>query len=180
MTPSHFIKIQIGTCAAMFTCVRDFAFDSVIFLLYYWAVPNAWYFSSSLYCTNKNICPRFISYSVHIIFLLFSKMFCFLYHCEDFLPDLTVYIRNTVGVNCLPFASTRVHPRLLFFFGGVHVALTSFFVCFLLLLFYPVTFWVPCDVRYDFRIQTMFGSSLPPVGCMRARVLFTSFVFVCV
>ena len=25
-------------------------------------------------------------------------------------------------------------------------------------------FWVPCcDVRYDFRIQTVFGSSLPPV-----------------
>jgi len=36
------------------------------------------------------------------------------------------------------------------------------------------TFWVPCcDVRYDFRIKTMFGSSLPPVVCRRAHVLFT-------
>ena len=40
-----------------------------------------------------------------------------------FLQDLIVYTSNTLGVirsrNCLPFESTRVHPRLL---GGVHVA----------------------------------------------------------
>jgi hypothetical protein len=41
------------------------------------------------------------------------------------------------------------------------------------------TFWVQCcDVRYDDRIKTMFGSSLPAVVCRRARVLFTLFVFV--
>ena len=33
---------------------------------------------------------------------------------------------------------------------------------------------------YDFPIKTMFGSSLPPVVCWRAHVLFTLFVFVCV
>ena len=37
-----------------------------------------------------------------------------------------------------------------------------------------------CDVRYDFRIKTMFGSSLPLVVCKRVHVLFTLFVFVCV
>ena len=37
-----------------------------------------------------------------------------------------------------------------------------------------------CDVRYDFRIKTMFGLSLPLVVCRRAHVLFTLFVFVCV
>jgi len=37
-----------------------------------------------------------------------------------------------------------------------------------------------CDVRYDFRIWTMFDSSLPPVVWLRAHVLFTLFVFVCV
>ena len=37
-----------------------------------------------------------------------------------------------------------------------------------------------CDVRYDFHIKTMFGSSLPPVVCRRAHVLSTLFVFVCV
>jgi hypothetical protein len=33
---------------------------------------------------------------------------------------------------------------------------------------------------YDFRIKTMPDSSLPPVVCRRARVLYTLFVFVCV
>jgi hypothetical protein len=37
-----------------------------------------------------------------------------------------------------------------------------------------------CDVRYDFRIKTMFGSSSPPVVCRRAYILSTLFVFVCV
>jgi hypothetical protein len=35
-------------------------------------------------------------------------------------------------------------------------------------------YWVPyCDVRYDFLITTMFGSSLLSVVCSRAHVLFT-------
>jgi hypothetical protein len=35
-----------------------------------------------------------------------------------------------------------------------------------------------CDVRYDFRIKTMFidSSSLPPIICRRVHVLFTLFV----
>jgi len=37
-----------------------------------------------------------------------------------------------------------------------------------------------CDVHYDFRIKKMLGSSLPPVVCRRAHVLFTLFVFVCI
>ena len=42
------------------------------------------------------------------------------------------------------------------------------------------TFRVPFyDIRYDFHIKTMFGSSLPPVVCRRAHVLFTLFVFTC-
>ena len=32
-----------------------------------------------------------------------------------------------------------------------------------------------CDICYEFRIKRMFGSSLPPVVCMRARVLLTMF-----
>ena len=55
----------------------------------------------------------------------------------------------------------------------------------IILAFYVVllsvfTFNVPCDdFRYDVRIKTMFGSSLPPVVCKRVHVLFTLFVFVC-
>ena len=36
-----------------------------------------------------------------------------------------------------------------------------------------------CCVRYDFRIQMMFGLSLPLFVCRKAHVLFTLFVFVC-
>ena len=63
------------------------------------------------------------------------------------------------------------------FCDGVHLAhLLSF--CLVLLCVFTV--WAPsCDVRYDFRIETMFGSSLPPVVCRRAHVLFTLFVLVC-
>ena len=35
------------------------------------------------------------------------------------------------------------------------------------------------EFRYDFNIETMSGSSLPPVICRRAHVLFMLFVFVC-
>ena len=33
-----------------------------------------------------------------------------------------------------------------------------------------------CDLRYDFRIKTMFGASLPLFICRCARVLFVLFV----
>jgi len=40
-------------------------------------------------------------------------------------------------------------------------------------------FLVPCcDVRYDFSIKTMFGSSLPPVVCRKSHVIFILFVLV--
>ena len=42
------------------------------------------------------------------------------------------------------------------------------------------TFWVSCcDVRYDFRLETMFSSSLPPVVCMRDHVLFVGGIMSC-
>jgi hypothetical protein len=64
-----------------------------------------------------------------------------------------------------------------FLVGSVLLILLIFFV----LSYCVFTFLVPCyDVRYDFRIKTMFGSSLPQVVCRRAHVLFTLlFVFVC-
>ena len=42
-------------------------------------------------------------------------------------------------------------------------------------------FLVPCyDIRYDFRIETIFGWSLPLVVCRRAHVLLTLCVLVCI
>jgi hypothetical protein len=36
-----------------------------------------------------------------------------------------------------------------------------------------------CHVRYDFRNKTMFGTSLPPVVCMRVHALITLYVCAC-
>ena len=58
--------------------------------------------------------------------------------------------------------------------------LTGFFKFFCVILLCVFMFLVLCyDVRYDFRIKTMFDSSLPPVACRRDHVLFTLFVFIC-
>jgi hypothetical protein len=48
------------------------------------------------------------------------------------------------------------------------------FLVFCVLLLCVFTLWVPCC---EFRIQAMFGSSLPPVVCKRAHVLLTLFAF---
>ena len=88
---------------------------------------------------------------------------------------LDVYMSNTAGLirsrNCLLFASTWV-------------CLVGFvlliFLVFCVVLLCVFMFRVPCcDVRYDFRIKTMFGTSLPPVVCRRAHDLFTLFVCAC-
>ena len=68
---------------------------------------------------------------------------------------------------CLPFASIWVHPQ---FYDEVRVAHIHIFY---VLSYYVSLFW---DVRYDFRIQTMFGSSLSPVICRKVHVLITLFV----
>ena len=104
-------------------------------------------------------------------------MFFPLYHCQDFYRTW-LYIWATRRVSykkqeLLTFASTWVHPR--FLVGSVLLI----FLAFCVVLLCVSTFWVPCcHVRYDFRIKTMFGSSLRPVVCRKAHVLFTLFVFV--
>ena len=60
------------------------------------------------------------------------------------------------------------------FFGRVRVAhLFSFFLCCPIMWLYVLS----CTVHCDLSTQTMFGSSLPPVVCRRAYVLFTLFMF---
>jgi len=44
------------------------------------------------------------------------------------------------------------------------------------LVFFVLSYYV--SLRSEFRIKTMFCSSLPPVVCRRDHVLFTLFVFV--
>ena len=64
-----------------------------------------------------------------------------------------------------------------FFVGFVFLI----FLVFRLVLLCVFAFWVPCcDVRYEIRIQTMFGSSLLPVICRRAYVVCTLCVYACI
>jgi len=68
-------------------------------------------------------------------------------------------------------------PRLLQELTVWSVLLIFLVVCWCYYVFLRSEF---CGVLYDFSIQMIFGSSLPPVVCMRVHVLFTLFVFVCV
>ena len=85
---------------------------------------------------------------------------------------------NTEGVllkaeELLTLREHQTSPLVFFFVGSVLLILLVFYVV-LLCVF---TLLVPCcDVGYDFRIKTMFGSSLPLVVCRRAHVLLC---FVC-
>jgi hypothetical protein len=100
---------------------------------------------------------------VHTRFLMGSVVLISLVFCVVFLMGSVVLISLVFCV--------------VFLMGSVVLIFLVFYVV-LLCVF---TFWVPCCVvRYYFRIKTMFGSSLPPVHCRRAHVLFTLFVFVCV
>ena len=78
------------------------------------------------------------------------------------------------GHELLLFGCSWVHPRVLV--GSVLLIFLVFFCVCLLCVF---TFLVPCcDVRYDFRMKTKFGSSLPSLVCRRVHVLFTWYVFI--
>ena len=109
-------------------------------------------------------------------------MFSYLYHCRDFHRTwLYTYEQHDrcfiISRECLPFNSRWPEFTPGFLVGSVLLI----FLVFCVVLLYVFTFWVPCcDVRYDFRIKAMFGSSLPSGVCRRAHVLFTLYVFVCV
>ena len=62
------------------------------------------------------------------------------------------------------------------YFRVAHDFSFSLFFCVVLLCVF--TFSVPCcNIRCDFLINMMFGSSLPPVVCRSALVLFTVLMF---
>jgi hypothetical protein len=70
------------------------------------------------------------------------------------------------------FDDLAAYPSPAPVFGGVHVAHHFSYLCVVLLCVF--TLIVPCcNVCYDFLINTMFGSSLPSVACLKAYVLFT-------
>jgi len=95
------------------------------------------------------------------------------------LPDLIIYTSNTeLSYKKQELISIPEYLRSPpVYFVAIRIShLFSFFHVALLCVF---TFLVLCCVvSNDFRNKTMVGSSLPPVVCRRAHVLFTLFVFV--
>ena len=140
-------------------------------------------------CSNSNICISVIllfnlhctdRYEISISqmtrdLLLFPYMFSFRYNSKDF--HLTwLYIRVHDGClissrNYLPF---RVH---LWFPGVLRVAYLVSLLCCLIMCPYVLSSVLLCPLRFPHK--TVFGSSLLPVVCKRAHVIFTLLVFVC-
>jgi hypothetical protein len=103
-------------------------------------------------------------------------MLYFLCHCQDFWTWLFIWITRRVSYKKQELLTLREYQTspLVFFVASVLLILLVVYVI-LLCIF---TFLVPCcDVRYEFRIKTMFGSSLPLVVCRRDHVLLC-FVYV--
>ena len=66
------------------------------------------------------------------------------------------------------------------FAGHDIYCLSSIYHLYHFLLHSDFTFLLSCcDIRGNFHIINIFGSSLPPVVCSRAHVLYTLFVFAC-
>jgi hypothetical protein len=72
--------------------------------------------------------------------------------------------------NCLPFASTWVHPR---FPGGVRVALLFSCLCCPIVCLYILSSVLWCPLRFPH--NTMFCSLLPPVVC-RERIYHLRYI----
>jgi hypothetical protein len=86
-----------------------------------------------------------------------------------------IYVTRRLLYNKQQLLIPREHLSSPLSFGGIRVAIFLFFCIVLLCVF---TFLLPCcDIHYDSCIETMFGSSIPPVVCRRVHDLFTLFVF---
>jgi hypothetical protein len=108
-------------------------------------------------------------------------IFSFTFYIEVFftlslarlLSDLTVYVSNT-GV-CLIRGRNYLHSRASEFTPGVMVEsdCSSFYY----FLRCPIMwlYVLCCDIPYGFCMETMFGSSLPPVVCSLIYVICLCF-----
>ena len=121
---------------------------------------------------------KVLDYYTQLLWLLETNLFLFVYREFDDVEN-SRYIRFH-NVLCEGALVTSCWGSLLLnssFWWGPCCS----FLYFCCVLVYVFTFWVRCcDVRYDYRIKTMFGSSLSPAVCRRAHALFILLVFVCV
>ena len=113
---------------------------------------------------------------VYLLIQCISDLFSFLYHWQYFNRTwLYIWVARRVFYKKQKLFNLRMHTCSPPFFVG-----SVLLIFLVLVLWWVCTFWVPCcDVRYDFHIKTMMGSSVPPVGCRRGNFVFTLFVFDC-
>ena len=103
---------------------------------------------------------------------VYIRLFSFLYHCIDFDRTwLYIWVTRRIPYKKQELFTFREHLSSppVFWWGPC----CSSFLVFCVVLLCGFMFLVPCcDVRYDFRIKTKFGSSLPPVVCRRACLIY--------
>ena len=129
------------------------------------SMPNQESEWSCIYVVSRFLLSMILIFDSRIV----PKMwyFSFTFYCTRLQHNLK---EEAYSMNQFVKYSTR-------FVDGVHL---DHLFQFSVVLLYVFTIWLPsCDVRYDFRIETMFGSSLPPVVCRMSHLLFTLFVIVC-
>ena len=117
---------------------------------------------------NKNGVPYEINFEILIYFLVFSIIYSS-WSWFDWIKLLNSY----------QYYLIRFEPKGVALLQKICRSLRSMLLIllvFCVLLVWVFTFWVPCC---DFRIQPMFGSSLPPVVCKRTHILLTLFVLAC-
>ena len=117
--------------------------------------------------------PPFVCRRTHVLLMLFV-----LNAHSGVQLVLTIWVTWRVSYKRQELHSHHEHlsSSAMFWWGSCCSHFLLIFCVFLVCVF---TFWVPCcDVRYDFRIKTMFRSSLLPVVCKRAHVIFTLYVIV--
>jgi hypothetical protein len=87
-------------------------------------------------------------------------------------------------IDIITFSSISIFNVLLCFrpyCESVFLAGSVLSLVFVVVLVCVFEFCVPCcDVRYDFSMETTFGSSHPPAVCRSVHISFTLFVFVCI
>ena len=106
-------------------------------------------------------------------------MFSFLYHCQDFyMTWLYIWVTRRVAYTKQELLTLREHlSSPPFLMGSGFLFYFLFSVCCLIMCLYILCSVLWCPLRFLHKNDV--NSSLPPVVCRRAHILFTLFVFAC-
>ena len=151
------------------TCVQYIYFpDRVQLLKKGYVGPRLEYSSQKLYGRHHNLGDRYeiVISQMTMDLLLFTWMFSFFYHCQDFCRTW-LYMSNTVCV--LLEAGTAYRSRTPGLLVECVLLVCFYCLCWPIMCLYVLSsvLWCPLQVR----VKPMLDSSLTPVVCRRAYVL---------